>query len=101
MKVKNKLFKVTRLFCMAGILSGIPAIIPAYGVNETNVFLQENKLTVSGTITDESGLSVIGTNIMEKGTKKFMIISKIFRRGFGPVLLPTGPTPRALIEGWG
>ncbi len=73
MKVKNKLFKVTRLFCMAGILSGIPAIIPAYGVNETNVFLQENKLTVSGTITDESGLSVIGTNIMEKGTKNGVI----------------------------
>ena len=28
-----------------------------------------------------------------------MIISKIFRRGFGPVLLPAGPTLRALIEG--
>ena len=30
-----------------------------------------------------------------------MIISKIFRRGFGPVLLPAGPTLRALIEGGG
>ncbi len=73
MKVKNKLFKVTGLFCMTGLLWGSPTINLAFGANETNVFLQESKLTVKGTITDGNGLAIIGANIMEKGTQNGVI----------------------------
>ncbi len=56
--------------CLSGLLTGVPQSVVAAG--STNYATQQTK-TVSGTVVDQTGMPVIGANVLEKGTTNGMI----------------------------
>ena len=69
MELSSKLLRITGAFCVAGALQGIPSMYASIP-NRIPDFIQQQEGTylLTGSIVDESGIPVIGANIVEKGT---------------------------------
>lgn len=67
MEIKSKVARLTGLFCIAGTLQGIPVIHSANN-KEVMGITQQHSYRLTGTILDETGETVIGANVVVKGT---------------------------------
>lgn len=59
---------MTGVICVAGALQGIPSMYASVPNMVPDLIQQESSYLLTGTIVDESGIPVIGANIIEKGT---------------------------------
>lgn len=67
MKIESKVARLACLLCLAGILQDIPVARSAE-IREVYSVDQQGTYSLSGTIVDGKGESVIGANVVEKGT---------------------------------
>ena len=63
---------ITSALCLAGFLQGVP-VLASDLITETKEIQQQGNCNVTGVITDETGLPVIGASVVVKGTANGVI----------------------------
>ena len=60
------------LLCLSGLLQGLPATLKADTLVVPSVN-QQDAYTLCGTVVDESGVPIIGANVLVKGTTQGVV----------------------------